>query len=275
LKSSGITRFRSTAIRSSAEAASPRQTWDPERYGRDARFVSEYGIAVVEALAPTAGERILDLGCGDGTLSALIGERGADVIGLDSSPEQVAAARARGIDAHLGDGAALAYDSEFDAVFSNAALHWMRPPRRVIAGVERALKRGGRFVGEFGGAGNIRVVTQALARALATRGLDWKALDPWYFPDAEEYRRELEEGGFRVASIALVPRPTPIPGHLSDWLEIFAAGVSGAVPSSERAAFLGEVCDAAELCDSDGRWSVDYVRLRFAAHKSAPGRGTG
>ncbi|MDP7668054.1 MAG: class I SAM-dependent methyltransferase [Rhodospirillales bacterium] len=260
---------------SSAEAATPRQTWDPERYGRDARFVSEYGFAVVDALAPTAGERILDLGCGDGALSALVRERGADVIGLDSSPEQVAVARARGIAARLGDGSALSYESEFDAVFSNAALHWMRPPRRVIAGVERALKPGGRFVGELGGAGNIGIVTRALARALAARGLEWDGLDPWYFPDAEEYRRALEEGGFRVASIALFPRPTPIPGHLSDWLEIFTAGLSGAVPESGRAAFLAEVCDAAapELCDSDGRWTVDYVRLRFVAHKPAPVRG--
>lgn len=259
----------------SAEAATLRQSWDPERYGHDARFVSEYGVAVVDVLAPKAGERILDLGCGDGALSASLRECGADVIGLDSSPEQVAAARARGIDARLGDGAAISYDSEFDAVFSNAALHWMRPPRRVIAGVERALRPGGRFVGELGGAGNIRVVTRALARALGARGLDWNALDPWYTPDAEEYRRALEEGGFRVASIALFPRPTPISGHLSDWLAIFASGVSAAVPEPERAAFLGEVCDAAapELCDSGGRWIVDYVRLRFAAHKPDSAQG--
>ena len=213
----------------------PTQHWDPDRYARNARFVAELGQPVVELLAPQAGERILDLGCGDGALTRRLGEVGASVVGVDSSAEQVAAARAAGLDARVMSGEALAFDDEFDAVFSNAALHWMRRPAAVIAGVWRALKPGGRFVGEMGGHGNVQHIKTALIAALDRRGLDGARAVPWYFPTPAEYRGLLEAQGFRVRAIELIPRPTPLPGDIVGWLETFAENFTRQVPAGERA----------------------------------------
>lgn len=243
------------------------QTWDPDRYARNARFVAELGMPVVELLAPQPGERILDLGCGDGALTEKLVALGCDVVGVDASAEQVEAARRRGLDACIADCQALTFTQEFDAVFSNAALHWMKRPDEVIAGVARALRPGGRFVGEFGGAGNVAAVEQAVADALARRGIDAAAYHPWYFPTPDEYRGKLEGRGFVVRSIQLIPRPTPIPGSMIDWLETFGESFTRALPTQLRPDFLAEVQEALrpKLCNSDGQWTVDYVRLRFAA----------
>jgi trans-aconitate methyltransferase len=243
------------------------QTWDPERYARNARFVSELGAPVVELLAPRAGERILDLGCGDGALTAELVARGCAVVGVDASPLQVEAARRRGLDARVADGQHLDFTAEFDAVFSNAALHWMTEPARVVAGVWRALRPGGRFVGEMGGRGNTAHVLAALRGTLARQGVDASAIQPWYFPGDDDYRTLLEAAGFAVRAIALIPRPTPLPGDIGDWLETFAESFLAAAP--DRAAFVAAVRDGLRpaLCDAAGRWSVDYVRLRFAAEK--------
>jgi SAM-dependent methyltransferase len=245
------------------------QTWDPARYARNARFVSDLGAPLVELLAARPGERVLDLGCGDGALTAKLVEAGCEVVGVDASAPQVEAARSLGLDAHVRDGEALDFDGGFDAVFSNAALHWMRRPERVIAGVWRALVPGGRFVAEFGGAGCVAKIRVALERALARRGLDAAALSPWYFPAEAEYRALLEARGFVVDSIALFPRPTPLPGDVVGWLETFAESFTRPLPPDERPGFLAEVRDALrpELCDAEGRWTADYVRLRFAARK--------
>ena len=158
------------------------QHWDPERYARNARFVADLGVVLLDLLRPRPGERILDLGCGDGVLTEKIAAAGARVTAVDSSPEQIAAARARGLDSHVADGQALTFRSEFDAVFSNAAMHWMRDAEAVIDGVWQALVPGGRFVGEFGGAGNVARIQAALIAALDRRGLDGRSADPWYFP---------------------------------------------------------------------------------------------
>ncbi|MGB8181307.1 MAG: class I SAM-dependent methyltransferase [Stellaceae bacterium] len=243
------------------------QRWDPERYRRNASFVPALGTGVVELLAPQAGECILDLGCGDGTLTASLAAH-ASVIGVDQSAEQVAAAVARGLDARIVDGGNLPFAAEFDAVFSNAALHWMRAPDLVIDGVWRALKPGGRFVAECGGAGNVAQVLAAVFAALARRGIDGRPAIPWYFPTVDDYRARLEKRGFVVRAITLTPRPTPLPGALGDWLETFAEGFLALVPSAERAAMKAEIEDRARpILFRDGSWTVDYVRLRFAAIK--------
>jgi trans-aconitate methyltransferase len=243
------------------------QCWNPERYAEQAGFVAELGLPVVGLLAPRPGERILDLGCGDGALTEKLVAAGCQVVGVDASAEQVAAARARGLDAHVADANTLHFDSEFDAVFSNAALHWMKQPRDVIAGVQRALRPGGRFVGEFGGHGNVAAIQTALLRALSERGIDGRAHHPWYFPTDDDYRSELEAEGLEVETIALIPRPTPLPTSMGDWLEIFAGPFMAELPEDERPGFLAEVCEMLRpaLCDSRGRWTADYVRLRFAA----------
>ena len=244
------------------------QDWSAERYARNARFVSELGAPLLALLAPRPGERILDLGCGDGALSLEIMAAGATVVGVDAAPDMVAAARARGVDARQMDGQALGFEGEFDAVFSNAALHWMRDADAVIDGVRRALVPGGRFVAEFGGGANVALVSGALVAALERRGLDGARFVPWYFPDDGEYRARLEAAGFTVDEIALIPRPTVLPGPIGDWLETFAGSFLGAIGEAGRPAFKAEVAEALRpaLCDAEGRWSVDYVRLRLAAH---------
>ena len=246
------------------------QTWDPDRYDRNARFVSDLGQPVLDLLAPRAGERILDLGCGDGVLTERLVAAGCRVVGVDGSPAQVAAARARGLDAHVMDGQALTFENEFDAVFSNAAMHWMKRADAVIAGVHRALHPGGRFVGELGGEGCVAIIRAALVAALERRGIDGTALDPWYFPDVASYGQRLAAAGFTVRWIALIPRPTPLPGDVTGWLETFAESFTGALPARERPEFLAEVREALRplLCDASGAWTADYVRLRFAAARA-------
>jgi trans-aconitate methyltransferase len=244
-----------------------KQNWNPEQYSAHARFVSDLGMPVVELLAPRAGERILDLGCGDGALTKKLVKLGCQVVGVDASPAMIAAAQARGVEAYVMDGQSLRFGPEFDAVFSNAALHWMPQLDAVIAGVWRALKSSGRFVGECGGAGNTATIIQGLERALHRRGINPQAVHPWHFPTVEEYRNILEAQGFIVHTLALMPRPTPLPGSLVEWLETFAHSFTAPVPLAERPALLAEVASLCRptLCDAQGHWTADYVRLRFSA----------
>ena len=246
------------------------QKWDAQQYAKNVRFVSELGGAVVELLAPQARERILDLGCGDGPLAAELVRLGCEVVAVDSSAEMVAAARGLGLDARVVDGQDLPFENEFDAVFSNAALHWMRRPEAVVAGVCRALKPGGRFVAEFGGGHNVKSVVDALSDQLAARGIDPAPHNPWYFPAPDVYRRVLEQGGFKIETLELFERPTLLPGDVVAWLETFAQSFTGAVPEGQRGAFLSDVRDvlAPKLLGEDGCWRVDYVRLRFFAVRS-------
>lgn len=243
------------------------QRGSAERYAQNAAFVPAFGQSLLALLAPERGERILDLGCGDGILSEKIAAAGAQVVAVDASPEMVAAARARGLDAQVTDGQNLAFSGEFDAVFSNAALHWMRDADAVLSGVRRALKPGGRFVAEMGGHGNIASILVALAATLARRGIDAWELSPFYFPSADAYRARLEAGGFAISEIALFSRPTVLPGSIEPWLDTFADPFLGALAEADRRTARAEVADLLRpvLVDETGTWIADYVRLRFRA----------
>jgi len=247
------------------------QTWDPVNYARHARFVSDMGFPVIELLAPKPGERILDLGCGDGVLTKKLLELGCDVVAVDSSAAQVEAARNLGLDAHVISAEALPYQDEFDAVFSNAVLHWIKDQDPMISGVYRSLRPGGRFVAECGGHGCMHKIRNALVSALDRRGFDGEARVPWYFPTPGDYATRLERAGFRVDSVALIPRPTPLPGDIIGYLETFAQSFFQGFSDGARADYLQEVRTALEpqLRDSCGTWVADYVRLRFAATKTS------
>lgn len=277
-----------------------KDSWSAERYNSNASFVysAVYTSPTLELLAAKPGERILDVGCGSGelTLAALVPavQPGGFVLGLDASPDLLSRARANASAQGQGpsssspsapaterlvefverDGHELDKYGEpgtFDAVFSNAALHWMkRDPGRVARGVLRALKPGGRFVGEMGGALNCIGVRSTLHTVLKEHGVDASEIDPWYFPTPNQYRKVLEGAGFRVEYCELIPRPTPLPASgLAGWLETFAFAFLDALPSSvDRRAVTDEVCRRLEVdMKHDEQWTLMYVRLRFKAWK--------
>jgi SAM-dependent methyltransferase len=238
--------------------------WDPIGYDQNARFVSDLGEPVLQLLNPKPGEKVLDLGCGDGELTLKLMDAGCHVIAVDSSPAMVASSLAKGINARVMDGQHLEFEGVFDAVFSNAALHWMTQPKEVIAGVKRALKPSGRFVAEMGGLGNVASVLAALTKTRQRRGL--APVNPWYFPSVEDYRQLLEAAGFQVPVIQLIQRPTVLSGALRGWLETFAVSFL-ITDGAGREEMITEVNEelAPTLCDDSGKWTVDYVRLRFVA----------
>ncbi len=245
----------------------PEDHWSSARYEAAARFVTDLAGPVLALLDPKPGERILDLGCGDGPIAKGLLDLGCTVIGVDSSPDMVAAALARGVDARVMDGHALDFDAEFDAVFSNAALHWMVRPEAVIGGVARALRPGGRFVAEQGGHGNVAAIRVALVAALSEAGVETDLSDIWSFPSVDEQRARLEAAGFVVEEVAIHPRPTPLPTAMEAWLETLAAPALARLPEAERPHVRARAAALAApaLRDSAGRWTADYARLRFRA----------
>lgn len=244
------------------------QTWSASGYAENGRFVATLAAPLLDMLAAQPGERILDIGCGDGVLTEQIASAGAQVTGIDLSDELLAAARARGLDVRSMDAQQLTFRAEFDAAFSNAALHWMPRPQDVLRGICAALKPNGRFIGELGGHGNVAAIYTALSMVLAEYGVD---ITPHllFFPTVTEYQELLEANGFIVDSIALVPRPTPLPTGMEGWLSTFAQSHLALLPKDQRAPASARTIECLRpfLCDTRGQWTADYVRLRFAAHR--------
>ncbi|MHA1544842.1 MAG: class I SAM-dependent methyltransferase [Alphaproteobacteria bacterium] len=248
-----------------------RQTWEARDYQLNAGFVSEFGAQILSWLAPQPGERILDLGCGDGTLALDMIAVGAEIVGVDASQSMLDAARRAGVDAHQCSGEELDFETEFDAVFSNAALHWMTRPDAVSTGVFAALKPGGRFVAEMGGFGNVAAISSAMRGAVGAHGGDKDLAHPWYFPTIDEHGACLQRAGFVVERIELAARPTALPTGMKGWLQTFRQPFFDQYSPEKREAVLATVVDVLRpsLADSNGNWSADYVRLRFIARKPA------
>jgi trans-aconitate methyltransferase len=252
-----------------AQPTPPRtgQTWNTEAYAANGRFVANMASGVVDLLAPQPSEIILDLGCGDGALTEKLAATGAIVTGVDSSSAMVTAARLRNLNIDHHNAAALPYENQFDAVFSNAALHWLSATKQplVLAGIYRALKPGGRFVAEMGGQGNIAAIRTALQTTLAPFHIDAEAAAESFYPSPTVYRRLLEAAGFTVQSIDLIPRPTPLPNGMDSWLNTFRNGVLDQLAPADSATVLTQTVALLEpvLRDADGNWVADYVRLRF------------
>ena len=249
--------------------------WDPDKYDRAGGFVWRYGRELVELLDPRPGERVLDAGCGAGQLTTLIAESGADVVGVDNSPEMVESA-ARNYPAlrfEVVDVRDLPYSGEFDAVFSNAVLHWVLPPEAAVKSIRRALKPGGRLVAELGGAGNIAAIIEAVS--WARRGNPGRNVgDAFFFPGASEYAAMLESHGFDVDRADLFERPTLLEGGedgLRLWLDTFAGGLLGGLSDDERAGVVDRVeTRLRSRLHRGGQWTADYVRLRVVARRRGP-----
>lgn len=232
-------------------------------------FVWNLAADMLPLLAPAAGERILDLGCGTGQLTAKIAESGASVIGLDRSPEMIGQARQNypGLEFRLGDGANFSFPGEFDAVFSNAALHWIPEAENVIRSIASSLRPGGRFIAEFGGKRNVQRLLDAARTALETRGYAFQ--NPWYFPSTGEYSTLLEHHGFEVRAAWHFDRLTLLDegeDSMRDWIEMFGFAVLAPAPKPEWPAIIREIENSLRpQLYRDGRWRLDYVRLRITA----------
>ena len=246
-----------------SQAAASTSKWNAADYARVGGFVAELGGAALELLDPQPGERILDVGCGEGTLTKRMVERGATVLGIDNSPEMVAAARSNGIDAVLLDAADMQFFAEFDAAFSNATLHWVLEKEQAARAIFRALKPGGRFAGEMGGEGNLQKLRDALDEELIIRGYVPPVEASNWYASPEEFASVYDAAGFREIDARLLERPTSIEHGVAEWVTTFRRGWldRAAVPEAERAAIGTAVAERV------GSNVADYVRLRFTMRK--------
>jgi trans-aconitate methyltransferase len=258
-----------------SEAPESGKKWDAALYEAKHSFVWERGADLLELLAPQAGERILDLGCGTGHLTARIAGAGASVVGLDSSPEMIAEAKRNypELEFIVADARDFRFEKPFDAVFSNAMLHWILEPERVVQSVGEALVTGGRFVAELGGQGNVERLVNGLRRARTAIGFPVEAgYSPWYFPTVGEYASLLETQGLEVTFALLFDRPTPLEdgeAGMRNWIRMFGASfLAGISPEKQdELIFVAEQQLRKELFH-EGKWHADYRRLRIVARRT-------
>lgn len=252
----------------------PIHHWDAKLYDSHHGFVSNLATDLLELLDPRTGEHILDLGCGTGHLSYKITNTGAEVMGIDTAQTMIKQASQTypNLSFIVADGANLDWDEKFDAVFSNAVLHWIKQPEKVVTGVWRTLKPGGRFVAEFGGKGNIHTILTALCQALDAAGYSQnKKLNPWYFPSIAEYASLLETAGFELKLATLIPRPTILQDGekgLRNWLKMFAGSFFQGIPVSQQIQIIADVeTRLRSQLFKNGTWTADYKRIRVIATK--------
>lgn len=249
--------------------------WNTSLYESKHGYVWQYGQDLLELLLPQSEEKILDLGCGTGHLTAEIAQRGATVIGIDAAASMIEKAQQNYpyLQFAIADARDFQVDFPLDAVFSNAVLHWIPEADAVIECIYRALGSNGRFVAEFGGHGNIQAIIGALSQVLKTRfSCDFHSVSPWYFPSISDYTMRLERHGFEVQLATLFDRPTPLEGEqqgMANWLQMFASRVLERFSLSEQQEIIRAVED--KLRDSlyrDGTWTADYRRIQVVAFKT-------
>lgn len=247
------------------------QQWDAAQYASNGRFVADLASEVLTLLDAAPGERVLDLGCGDGALADVLRGGDVEVVACDKDPSMLAAAAARGLRTVQADMTDLPFSREFDAVFSNAALHWTRNQAAVLDGVRRSLVPGGRFVAEMGGLGNIAAVRTALKAAAAPFGIDAEETAASFYPSVRAYRELLESCGFKVETITLHPRPTFLACGMAEWLRTFRKAVLQKLSPGDQDSLIARTVEllSPALQDADGTWWADYVRLRFRARLPA------
>jgi trans-aconitate methyltransferase len=249
--------------------------WNAELYDDKHSFVWKMAAGLLELLEAKPGEHILDLGCGTGHLTSQIAETGAHVVGIDKSPDMIQQARQKypSLRFEVMDAREIAFPEPFDAVFSNATLHWINEPERVITGIAKALRPGGRFVAEFGGKGNTHELLKAVGSAWIKLDLPGPAPNPWYYPSIAEYSKLLEHHGLEVTYAILFDRPTPLEDGdrgLRNWLEMFGgAFLEKLSPEQRQQALTAIGHEARPTLFDDGHWVMDYRRLRLVARKGS------
>ena len=250
------------------------ERWNSELYQSSHSYVWNYGRDLLVLLDAKAGERVLDVGCGTGQLTSEVAQCGAEVVGVDVSPEMIASARQNfpQLRFEVANAEALPFVNEFDAVLSNAALHWVRDQPGALASIARALKPGGRFVFEMGGHRNLRKTIAAGCEAMRALGVDDpESRIPWYFPSIGEYAPRLESAGFEIRFAALIERPTPLKngeGGFAHWIEMFGGFALASVGTDKREELRRRWEDLARpALFHDGVWVIDHTRLRVIAVK--------
>jgi len=253
-----------------------KQGYTYDMYESCISIITEFGMPIIEMLDPKPGEKIVDVGCGTGVLTREIAEHGCEVIGLDKSPEMIVAATALGVDARLADGTEFSENMLFDAVISNAVLHWMEDKYMVIRNVWNHLKPGGRFVADCGADGCLRMVREGIKTALAKRGIDYKARTPWNFCEYAETMAILEAQGFKVEYISRIDKPVKLRTDLKSWLRVCAASYTEGLTEEEKEAVYNDVETYCKpMLYKNNNWYADYVRLRFKAVKPEEAKSAG
>lgn len=247
--------------------------WNANLYDQSHAFVSQYGSNLVELLAPKEGEIVLDLGCGTGDLAYELHTMGINVIGVDKSENMIIQARNKypQIEFDVRDATELAFSQEFDAVFSNATLHWVQPPLKALNSIYNSMKQGGRFVAEFGGKGNVQTITDEIIHQINEEGIPFQSEKyPWYYPSIGEYTALMEQAGFRVTFAQHFDRPTPLQGAagLSNWINMFGSAFFEGIEQERKEQIIAKVETALKPnLYLNGQWVADYKRIRVIGIK--------
>lgn len=247
---------------------------DATGYDSSFKYVSEFGAELLQLLRPQENERVLDIGCGTGDLTKMIADSGADVMGIDNSAAMIAQARCKFPDITFVEANAVTYQTKtpFDAVFSNATIHWIKESDKLLVNILNLLRPDGRFIAEFGARNNVRLITDGIIKALQNSGYPFEVKNfPWFFPELYQYVSMMENAGLTVVYASYFDRPTKLAGAagLRNWIKMFAGSFFQGIPESEHEEILCNIEDSLKKdLFRDGFWNIDYKRLRVKGIKT-------